>query len=163
MKDRARRESSSNEEVPIRDSAELAQALGEGKSIRNGVINSIGDQEEIITAIESLPESTRINAHFEYFRHIQQDGRYAECTDLVSYLPLDDKRTINSVSYLAVHWTRQNPAAATEWIEGLPAGSVKDWAAANASRQWARINPDRAEAWLLGLVDRGEVEVVLGD
>lgn len=35
-----------------------------------------------------------------------------ECTDLVNYLPLNDERNINSVSHLAVHWTRQNPAAA---------------------------------------------------
>lgn len=149
--------------APITKPPELARQLVEENHIHESAIQSHGDRQKLVDAIEALPAGSRIGAHYKHFDIVLRGGRFAECVKLLSHLPPDDPRTAQSVSELAVQWTQHHPVAATEWIAGLPAGTAKDWAAHNASRQWARINPDSAEAWFQDLLERGEVDTVTAD
>lgn len=79
---------------------------------------------------------------------MHKDGRLAHSAALLSRLPADHVETLNRVRELSARWAQRDPGAATGWIETLPAGAMKDWAAYNAARQWAQLNRAAAESWL---------------
>ncbi|WP_035608670.1 hypothetical protein [Haloferula sp. BvORR071] len=44
-------------------------------------------------------------------------------------------------------WAEQDPAAAAKWVEALPAGEQRDWAAKNVVLRWSSYSPAAAKAW----------------
>ncbi len=84
---------------------------------------------------------------------MQEQGRFADAAELVSYLAPDEPQTLNRVCELSARGAHRDTGAATAWIESLPAGPMKDWASYNAAEQWARSNRSAAEAWLKKLGD----------
>lgn len=68
--------------------------------------------------------------------------------------------TIHVASNHAVLWAQQDPAAASNWVQSLPAGDAKLWAQKNLAANWAQYDPDAAGQWVKSLPAdaRGEVE-----
>lgn len=66
-------------------------------------------------------------------------------------------------SRLAAGWVEEDPAAASRWVAGLPAGDERTWAMKNLARHWAEHEPAAAAAWARGLPagERGQVEEFL--
>ena len=52
----------------------------------------------------------------------------------------------------------QDPAAASRWVESLPAGEPRVWAAKNVAASWAEYYPEESRKWVEGLDFRAEVQ-----
>ncbi len=65
-----------------------------------------------------------------------------------------------NVSQLAANWVAEDPAAASRWVAGLPAGEERTWAMKNLARHWAEHEPTAAAAWARSLpaAERAQVE-----
>ena len=59
---------------------------------------------------------------------------------------------------LAAMWGSTDPAAASRWVESLPAGEARVWAAKNVAASWAEYYPEQSRKWVEGLDFRAEVE-----
>lgn len=64
---------------------------------------------------------------------------------------------------IASRWGLEDPAAAGNWIKGLPAGDARTWAARNLAVQWAEYDPSAARRWAAGMpaTERAAVEKAL--
>ena len=67
---------------------------------------------------------------------------------------------IGQASQFAVNWAKQDPAAASEWVQNLPASDARQWAQKNLAANWTQFDPDAAGQWLKSLTpaDRSKVE-----
>jgi hypothetical protein len=54
-------------------------------------------------------------------------------------------------SYLAAKWVGNDPGAASEWVQTLPAGETKLWAQKNLAANWAQYDPAAADQWVKSL------------
>jgi hypothetical protein len=54
-------------------------------------------------------------------------------------------------SCLAVQWAANDPGAASEWVQTLPAGETKLWAQKNLAANWAQYDPAAADQWVKSL------------
>ncbi|MCW1912343.1 hypothetical protein OJ996_02080 [Luteolibacter sp. GHJ8] len=59
---------------------------------------------------------------------------------------------------LAAMWGSSDPVAASRWVESLPAGEVRVWAAKNVAASWAEYYPEESKKWVESLDFRAEVE-----
>ncbi len=66
-------------------------------------------------------------------------------------LPVEAQR--NSVSQLVSLWTDQNPGEAAQWVDGLPAGEMRDRAVASLVSRQAEFEPAQAFAWAATIGD----------
>jgi len=68
-------------------------------------------------------------------------------------------RTTQERAYaFAALYGSQDPAAASRWVESLPAGEARVWAAKNVAASWAEYYPEESRKWVEGLDFRAEVE-----
>lgn len=114
------------------------------------------DVEELTEAIAALPPDAAHVAHLNYLNAARQADLYEAAAAQVSYLSRDDPRAIGEVSQLGAHWAHHDPRAARTWVENLPPGNLRSWAALNVSRQWSRSNAAAAKQWLDTLPDMDE-------
>lgn len=83
---------------------------------------------------------------------------------LITHPPEETKPGRNSTTYLAsshaVNWAKEDPTAASAWVQNLPAGDAKLTAQKNLAANWAQYDPDAAAQWVKSLPSnaRGEVE-----
>jgi hypothetical protein len=63
----------------------------------------------------------------------------------------------------AVQWSKNDPDAASAWVNGLPAGEAKNWAQKNLAAEWIQYDFDEANRWIKALParERQEVETFL--
>lgn len=74
--------------------------------------------------------------------------------------PFFGKRTLaHSACYLAASWAQEDPAAAGKWVNSLPEGQERLWAARNLASLWTENDPAAARQWLSGLPE-GDRKVV---
>ncbi|WP_035608693.1 hypothetical protein [Haloferula sp. BvORR071] len=73
------------------------------------------------------------------------------------------RQIMSQVSSLAANWADEDPAAASKWVSGLPAGDERLWAAKNLATRWADYEPAAANRWVSSLptAERKEVETYL--
>jgi hypothetical protein len=73
--------------------------------------------------------------------------------------PPHDNPTIGQASQFAVNWAKQDPAAASDWVQSLPAGDTRLWAQKNLAANWAQVDPDATDRWLgtLSAAERTQV------
>jgi hypothetical protein len=66
-------------------------------------------------------------------------------------------------SRLVSSWGRKDPVAAGRWVNSLPAGEARLWAAKNLASQWAEYEPAAARQWAAGLPadERKQVDAYL--
>jgi hypothetical protein len=66
-------------------------------------------------------------------------------------------------SGLVSSWGRKDPVAAGRWVNSLPAGEARLWAAKNLAAQWAEYEPSAARQWAAGLPadERRQVDAYL--
>ena len=62
-------------------------------------------------------------------------------------------------STLAVVWAQNDPAAASAWVETLPAGETKSWARKNLAANWANYDSDATEQLINTLPADARAEV----
>ena len=62
-------------------------------------------------------------------------------------------------STLAVVWALKDPAAASAWVETLPAGETQSWARKNLAANWAQYDPDASGRWINTLPAAARTEV----
>lgn len=58
---------------------------------------------------------------------------------------------VKSTSTHAVKWAQQDPAAASAWVNNLPAGDARQWAQKSLAAYWRQYDPDAADQWLNSL------------
>jgi hypothetical protein len=54
-------------------------------------------------------------------------------------------------SGFAVRWAGNDPGAASEWVQTLPAGETKLWAQKSLAANWAQYDPAAADQWVKSL------------
>ncbi len=83
---------------------------------------------------------------------------------LIAHPPEEAKPGANDTTYLAsnhaVLWSQKDPAAASAWVQTLPAGDARLWAQKNLAANWSQYDPNAASQWVKSLPAdaRGEVE-----
>ena len=67
---------------------------------------------------------------------------------------------IQRASTFAVAWSTSDPAAASTWVQSLPAGDAKSWTQKNLAANWAQYDPAAARQWVNSLPasDRAAVQ-----
>lgn len=75
----------------------------------------------------------------------------------------DSGALTRQASGLVSEWGRKDPVAAGRWVNSLPAGEARLWAAKNLAAQWAEYEPSAARRWAAGLPasERQQVEAYL--
>ena len=70
-----------------------------------------------------------------------------------------ESAAISQASEFAVNWAKQDPTAASDWVQSLPAGDAKLWAQKNLAANWAQVDPEATDRWLstLPAADRTQV------
>ncbi len=123
------------------------------------------DQDQITTAageFSKLPEETKracanklVNNSFNEIPPVLQA---TAMTWVLEHPAPDDSKNavrqgdaLSSASKLAASWCKQDPAAASQWVRGLPAGEARLWAAKNLAVQWAEYDPEAARQWVTTL------------
>ena len=68
-----------------------------------------------------------------------------------------------SASTFAVNWSKADPAAASSWVQSLPASDARSWAQKNLAVNWAQYDPAEARQWVDSLPadDRAAVQEFL--
>lgn len=66
---------------------------------------------------------------------------------------------------MAAKWALEDPAAAADWVKGLPAGEARTWAARNLAVQWSEYDPAAVRKWMgtMPASERGVMEKALQD
>jgi hypothetical protein len=66
-------------------------------------------------------------------------------------------------SGLVGSWGRKDPVAAGRWVNSLPSGEARLWAAKNLAAQWNEYEPAAARQWTAGLPadERNQVQAYL--
>jgi hypothetical protein len=66
-------------------------------------------------------------------------------------------------SGLVSSWGRKDPVAAGRWVNSLPSGEARLWAAKNLAAQWNEYEPAAARQWTAGLPadERNQVQAYL--
>ncbi|WP_353565219.1 hypothetical protein [Haloferula sargassicola] len=69
----------------------------------------------------------------------------------------------DEASQLAVGWMKNDPAAASQWVNSLPEGDDRLWAQKNLARNWALYDPEASQQWVNSLpaADRDAVKTYL--
>ena len=60
---------------------------------------------------------------------------------------LSPEQSINWHARVAADWGSEDPSAAAKWVESLPTGEARDWAAKNLVLRWSSYSPAAAKAW----------------
>jgi hypothetical protein len=70
-----------------------------------------------------------------------------------------ESATISQASHFAVNWAKNDPAAASDWVQSLPAGDARQWAQKNLAANWAQVDPEATDRWLgtLSAAERTQV------
>jgi hypothetical protein len=55
---------------------------------------------------------------------------------------------IRTTSEVAAQWAQVDPRGAAAWVESLPEGEHREWAARNVVMNWARYGEEEARAWV---------------
>jgi hypothetical protein len=63
----------------------------------------------------------------------------------------------------AVQWLKNDPDAASAWVNRLPASEAKTWAQKNLAANWVKYDFEEAQRWIKALPanERKEVETFL--
>jgi hypothetical protein len=74
-----------------------------------------------------------------------------------------DSARVSQASQFAVNWAKRDPAAASDWVQSLPAGDARLWAQKNLAANWSQVDPEAADHWLstLPAADRAQVREFL--
>jgi len=70
---------------------------------------------------------------------------------------------VNAAAAIGSAWAEENPNEASRWVDSLPAGPERLWAAKNLAARWSDHEPAEARKWLAGLPsgERSEVQKYL--
>jgi len=70
---------------------------------------------------------------------------------------------VRLASIHAVQWLKNDPDAASAWVNRLPAGEAKNWAQKNVAAEWIQYDYEEANRWIKALPasERKEVETFL--
>ncbi len=74
-----------------------------------------------------------------------QEGENEEVPDGIQNQRMDPLTA--AACNIAGSWGMKDPAAAANWIKGLPAGEARTWAARNLIDQWREYDPAAANRW----------------
>lgn len=80
----------------------------------------------------------------------------------VEFPSISEKDLVKCLCNTAADWGRMHPEAAAEWVESLPPGEERQWAARNVVLSWQQVAPDEARAWAESLPEDVNREQVLG-
>lgn len=70
------------------------------------------------------------------------------------------KRTLTqAASLLAANWAREDPAAAGKWVNSLPEGEERLWAAKNHGFIWNESDPSAANRWIEALPEQDRQQI----
>ncbi len=76
--------------------------------------------------------------------------------EALQYLPhVSDTQRPNSYNEIAQEWTKKDPTAASEWIDGLAVGKEKDHAIQGMVRELRSKEPDSSTIWASTISDEG--------
>lgn len=122
---------------------------------------------EISRSFRSLPDEQKAHVA-NLLAGSQFDTEPTLRGEAINYLianpPNERKESDEAPTYLAskhaVSWSQQDPAAASAWVQTLPAGDAKLWAQKNLAANWSQYDPDAAGQWVKSLPAdaRGAVE-----
>lgn len=122
---------------------------------------------EVSRGFRSLPDEQKAHVA-KILAGSQYDTAPTLRGEAINYLianpPNERKESDEAPTYLAskhaVFWAQQDPAAASAWVQTLPAGDARLWAQKNLAANWAQYDPDAAGQWVKSLPAdaRGEVE-----
>ncbi|MCP5545494.1 MAG: hypothetical protein H7A49_16485 [Akkermansiaceae bacterium] len=112
---------------------------------------------ELIDRIAALPDESRskvapllAGAPCDY-SSFYEPALQGEAYRWLAEHPDEVPDLVKRVSFHATKWAIQDPAAASAWVENLPAGEAKDWARNNLAACWRHYDPAAAERWISSL------------
>lgn len=137
-------------EPPPKNAADLAEIIHANKHLDDDDLKQadIGALTQAIAALD--PEEANRN-HMTLLKRAREEHFYEIAATQVPFLSANDPQALKVVADLGANWAHHDPRAATAWIETLPTGELKTWAARNAAKQWGRSNETAARAWLARL------------
>ncbi len=84
--------------------------------------------------------------------------------EALEYLPhLGDEQRPNGYNQIAQEWTKKDPTAASEWIDGLAVGREKDHAIQGMVRELRSKEPDSSTIWASTIGDDGTRERLVSE
>lgn len=129
---------------------------------------------ELSKQFDSLPEAQKTVvatnlARAGSIRHPELTGKAIEHMITVSIDPESRRQggegnPVQFASNHAVRWLKNDPRAASDWVNHLPAGEAKTWAQKNVAAQWLKCDFEEAQHWINALPagERKEVEAFVG-
>lgn len=141
--------------LPDDQKRQVAKLLSQNQNFAENIKSLQGDALlYLIANPEPAPKSTEPTFDPSQARRLP-DGTLFTPT----VLPPSESATINQASEFAINWAKQDPAAASDWVQSLPAGNTRLWAQKNLAANWAQVDPEATDRWLgtLPAADRTQV------
>ncbi len=130
--------------LPDDQKRQVAKLLTENHGYANNIITLQGEAMRFLIANpEPAPKNTEPNFDPSQARRLP-DGTIITPTEL----PHAERATISKASQFAVNWAKNDPTAASEWVQSLPAGDARLWAQKNLATNWSQVDPEATDRWL---------------
>ena len=141
--------------LPADQKRQVAKLLTSTSGWADNITSFQGDAlRYLIANPEPKPASTEPLSDLPQLLYLP-DGTLITPADLSA----SENATISQASQFAVNWAKQDPTAASDWVQSLPAGNAKLWAQKNLAANWAQVDPEATDRWLstLPAADRTQV------
>jgi hypothetical protein len=145
--------------LPDDQKRQIAKLLNQNHGYADNITALQGEALRFLIANpEPAPKSTEPNFDPAQARRLP-DGTIITPTEL----PPSESANIGQASEFAIRWAKQDPTAASEWVQSLPAGNTRLWAQKNLAANWSQVDPEATDRWLstLPAADRTQVQQFL--
>jgi hypothetical protein len=136
--------------LPDDQKRQVAKLLSQNQNFAENIKSLQGDALRFLIANpEPEPESTDPNSGNAQAQRLP-DG---------TLITPSESAAISQASQFAVNWAKNDPTAASDWVQSLPAGNAKLWAQKNLAANWSQVDPEATDRWLstLPAADRTQV------
>ncbi len=138
----------------LADFADLEPRSNANRNYRNMLSEWKDDQlAELHRQFQTLPDGQRIKVaeNLVADASVRKEKIYGDAIRYLAAMSGQRPEIIGTATNYALKWSRYDPPAAAEWVNGLPAGETRDWVQKNLAAQWASVDPPAAESWLSSL------------
>lgn len=126
----------------IRTLGESGNSAGFGRSALNWDQTQIG---EAISTVANLGPDAALKAFGEGDAAVPPAVRAALAAR--SLPAMQPEEVTGNFLRIASDWAATDPAGAAKWVETLPPGEAREWAAKNVVLRWSSYSPSEAKAW----------------
>ena len=149
--------------------AEIAQWIGAAEVLLDVAEDIVDDwaeedPEAVWRWVQALPEGPKREAGLALMVRAISSEAPAEAAALLAEIKNKDRDfLLEAAAEIMSHWTRQDPAAAVQWMLGLPAGHVRDGAVYKYVAQFPDAQRSIAIWWAQSIKDEEVRTAALSD